>query len=99
MSVYVVHFTQAEAAQSAQDFTSINVCSRDENIYEGKNVFLRRSVKMTTRWVVRERKPNLPLRTCRRSRVQRKPRLQENRADDRRFLHAFATSVVVATNR
>lgn len=28
--VYVVHFTQAEAAQSAQDFTSINVASRDE---------------------------------------------------------------------
>ncbi len=27
---YVVHFTQAEAAESAQDFTSINVCSRDE---------------------------------------------------------------------
>jgi superfamily II RNA helicase len=28
--VYVVHFTQLEAAQSAQDFTSINVCGRDE---------------------------------------------------------------------
>ncbi|EEF59380.1 DEAD/DEAH box helicase [Pedosphaera parvula] len=28
--VYVVHFTQLEASQSAQDFTSINVCSRDE---------------------------------------------------------------------
>ena len=28
--VYVVHFTQAEAAESAQDFTSINVASRDE---------------------------------------------------------------------
>ncbi|HEX9048272.1 MAG TPA: DUF3516 domain-containing protein, partial [Verrucomicrobiae bacterium] len=28
--VYVVHFTQLETAQSAQDFTSINVCSRDE---------------------------------------------------------------------
>lgn len=28
--VYVVHFTQADAAQSAQDFTSINVCTRDE---------------------------------------------------------------------
>ncbi len=28
--VYVVHFTQLEAAQSAQDFTSINVCSREE---------------------------------------------------------------------
>jgi superfamily II RNA helicase len=28
--VYIVHFTQAEAAQSAQDFTSINVCSREE---------------------------------------------------------------------
>jgi superfamily II RNA helicase len=27
---YVVHFTQAEAAQSAQDFTSLNVCSRAE---------------------------------------------------------------------
>ncbi len=28
--VYVVHFTQAEAAQSAQDFMSTNVCTRDE---------------------------------------------------------------------
>ena len=28
--VYVVHFTQLEAAQSAQDFTSINVCAREE---------------------------------------------------------------------
>jgi len=28
--VYVVHFTQLEAAQSAQDFTSIEVCSREE---------------------------------------------------------------------
>ncbi len=28
--VYVVHFTQAEASESAQDFTSINVCTREE---------------------------------------------------------------------
>lgn len=28
--VYVVHFTQLEASQSAQDFTSINVCTREE---------------------------------------------------------------------
>jgi len=28
--VYVVHFTQLEAAQSAQDFTSLNFCSREE---------------------------------------------------------------------
>ena len=28
--VYVVHFTQLDAAESAQDFTSINVCTRDE---------------------------------------------------------------------
>ena len=28
--VYVVHFRQLEAAQSAQDFTSINVCTREE---------------------------------------------------------------------
>ena len=28
--VYVVHFTQMEAAQSAQDFTSTNVCTREE---------------------------------------------------------------------
>jgi superfamily II RNA helicase len=28
--VYIVHFTQLEAAQSAQDFTSINVCTREE---------------------------------------------------------------------
>ena len=28
--VYVVHFTQLDAATSAQDFTSINVCTREE---------------------------------------------------------------------
>ena len=28
--VYVVHFTQADAAASAQDFTSLNVCAREE---------------------------------------------------------------------
>jgi superfamily II RNA helicase len=28
--VYVVHFTQADAAASAQDFTSLNVCTREE---------------------------------------------------------------------
>jgi len=28
--VYVVHFTQADAAESAQDFMSTNVCSREE---------------------------------------------------------------------
>jgi len=28
--VYIVHFTQADAAQSAQDFTSVNVCTREE---------------------------------------------------------------------
>jgi len=28
--VYVVHFTQLDAAESAQDFTSINVCSKEE---------------------------------------------------------------------
>jgi superfamily II RNA helicase len=28
--VYVVHFTQADAAESAQDFTSINVATREE---------------------------------------------------------------------
>ncbi len=28
--VYVVHFTQLDAAESAQNFTSINVCSREE---------------------------------------------------------------------
>ena len=28
--VYMVHFTQADAAQSAQDFTSVNVCTREE---------------------------------------------------------------------
>src|SRR5207247_163232 len=38
--VYVVHFTQLEAAQSAQDFTSVNVCTREEknviaNVLEG----------------------------------------------------------------
>jgi len=28
--IYVVHFTQLDAAQSAQDFTSLNVCTREE---------------------------------------------------------------------
>jgi len=28
--VYVVHFTQRDAADSAQDFTSLNLCSREE---------------------------------------------------------------------
>ena len=28
--IYLVHFTQLEAATSAQDFTSINLCTRDE---------------------------------------------------------------------
>ncbi|NLE02440.1 MAG: DUF3516 domain-containing protein, partial [Fibrobacter sp.] len=28
--VYVVHFTQLEAAQSAQSFTSLNICTREE---------------------------------------------------------------------
>ncbi len=28
--VYVVHFTQADAADSAQNFTSLNVCTREE---------------------------------------------------------------------
>jgi len=28
--IYVVHFTQADAADSAQDFTSLNLCNRDE---------------------------------------------------------------------
>jgi superfamily II RNA helicase len=34
--VYVVHFTQLEAAQSAQDFTSINVCTREEKAALGE---------------------------------------------------------------
>lgn len=34
--VYVVHFTQLEAAQSAQDFTSLNVCSREEKAALGQ---------------------------------------------------------------
>ena len=36
--IYVVHFTQLDAAQSAQDFTSINVCSREEKDALGKAV-------------------------------------------------------------
>ncbi len=36
--VYVVHFTQLEAAQSAQDFTSINVCTREEKAALGDQV-------------------------------------------------------------
>ena len=34
--VYVVHFTQLEAAQSAQDFTSINFCTREEKAALGQ---------------------------------------------------------------
>ncbi|MBA4150779.1 MAG: DUF3516 domain-containing protein [Verrucomicrobia bacterium] len=36
--VYVVHFTQMDAAQSAQDFTSINVCTREEKAAIGDAV-------------------------------------------------------------
>jgi superfamily II RNA helicase len=36
--VYVVHFTQLEAAQSAQDFTSINVCTREEKAALGNEI-------------------------------------------------------------
>jgi superfamily II RNA helicase len=36
--VYVVHFTQLEAAQSAQDFTSINVCTREEKAAIGNTL-------------------------------------------------------------
>ena len=36
--VYVVHFTQLEAAQSAQDFTSINVCTREEKAEIGNAI-------------------------------------------------------------
>jgi superfamily II RNA helicase len=36
--VYVVHFTQLEAAQSAQDFTSLNVCTREQKAELGNAV-------------------------------------------------------------
>lgn len=36
--VYVVHFTQADAAESAQNFTSINVCSREEKSRIGSQI-------------------------------------------------------------
>ncbi|HEX4342484.1 MAG TPA: DEAD/DEAH box helicase, partial [Verrucomicrobiae bacterium] len=36
--VYVVHFTQLDAAQSAQDFTSINVASREEKNLIGQAI-------------------------------------------------------------
>ena len=36
--IYVVHFTQLEAAQSAQDFTSINVCTREEKATLGNEL-------------------------------------------------------------
>ena len=36
--VYVVHFTQAEAAGSAQDFTSINFCTREEKAAIGNAI-------------------------------------------------------------
>lgn len=36
--IYVVHFTQLEAAQSAQDFTSINVCTKEEKAIIAKEI-------------------------------------------------------------
>jgi len=36
--VYVVHFTQLEAAQNAQNFTSLNICTREEKDALGKAV-------------------------------------------------------------
>ena len=36
--VYLVHFTQLEAATSAQDFTSINLCTKDEKAALGKAI-------------------------------------------------------------
>ena len=36
--VYVVHFTQLEAAESAQDFTSVNVCTREEKAAIGNAI-------------------------------------------------------------
>src|SRR3954453_9731116 len=36
--IYVVHFTQLEAAQSAQDFTSINVCTKEEKAVIAKEI-------------------------------------------------------------
>jgi len=35
---YVVHFTQLDAAQSAQDFTSINVCTKEEKAAIAKTI-------------------------------------------------------------
>lgn len=36
--VYLVHFTQLEAAQSAQDFTSLNLCTREEKAAIAANI-------------------------------------------------------------
>ena len=36
--VYVVHFTQADAASSAQDFTSLKICTREEKIAIAKDI-------------------------------------------------------------
>jgi len=36
--VYVVHFTQADAASSAQDFTSLKICTRDEKQAIGEEI-------------------------------------------------------------
>ncbi|MCL1908619.1 MAG: DUF3516 domain-containing protein [Holophagaceae bacterium] len=36
--VYVVHFTQADAAESAQDFMSLNFCSREEKAAIAKTI-------------------------------------------------------------
>ena len=43
--VYIVHFTQMEAAQNAQNFTSINVCTKDE---KKKIAELLREVRFTS---------------------------------------------------
>jgi len=47
---YVVHFTQLEAAQSAQDFMSINVCTREEKAALGNAL---EGFKFTSRMVLK----------------------------------------------
>jgi hypothetical protein len=66
---------QKTAILSARDLHQISG-PRGDDADVGKNVSLRRSGKMPTRWAVRE-KPTSRLGKCRRSGVQRTPRLKK----------------------
>ena len=52
--VYVVHFTQTDAADSAQDFTSLNLCTREE-----KDAVAARDRRLPLHQPVRPRRPQV----------------------------------------